>query len=89
MIKTTLHSIHLCSLGNKSGEVVSEALLNIFWDLEAPLLLQSDNGREFRNEFLFQLLNQHWPHSKIIDGKLRYPQSHGSVERANQSIKEF
>ena len=34
---------------NKSAVVVSEALLNIFWDLGAPLLLQSDNGREFRN----------------------------------------
>ena len=53
----------------------------------APLILQSDNGREFKNKHLFKVLNDNFPSTRIIHGKPRHPETQGSVERANQDIK--
>ena len=60
--------------------------MDIFCELGPPLILQSDNGREFKNSLLFQLINEKWPATKIIHGKPRHPESQGSVERTNQDI---
>ena len=72
---------------NKSAEKVANALMDFLCDLGAPLILQSDNGREFKNALLFNILNENWPLTKIINGKPRHPETQGSVERANQDIK--
>ena len=61
--------------------------MDFFCDLGAPLILQSDNGREFKNALLFNILNENWPSTKIIHGKPRHPETQGSVEKANQDIK--
>ena len=61
--------------------------MDFFCDLGAPLILQSDNGREFKNSLLLNILNENWPSTKIIHGKPRHPETQGSVERANQDIK--
>ena len=40
-----------------------------------------------KNNILFSLLNKNWPDTKIVHGKLRHPESQGSVERANRDLK--
>lgn len=50
----------------------------------APAIIQTDNGKEFRNKTLF-LLYEKWNIIPIF-GRPRHPQSQGQVERANQTL---
>ncbi|XP_025410739.1 KRAB-A domain-containing protein 2-like [Sipha flava] len=54
----------------------------------APVLLHSDNGKEFVNNVILELTAL-WPELKIVHGKPRHSQSQGSIERANQDIKRM
>ena len=72
---------------HKSAEEVSRTLFEIFCLIGSPHILQSDNGREFKNINLATMIRDLWPECKIIHGKPRHPQSQGSVERVNQEIK--
>ena len=44
--------VRLRALVNKSAEKVANALMDFFCDLGAPLILQSNNGREFKNALI-------------------------------------
>ena len=44
--------VWLRPLRQKSGLEVARALLEIFGEFGAPFILQSDNGREFRNQII-------------------------------------
>ena len=79
--------VRMHALKTKTAEEVAEVLMDIFWDMGAPTILQSDNGRELENEILLNYLNRYWSSSKIIHGKPRHPQTQGSVESANKDIK--
>jgi len=50
--------------------------------------LQSDNGREFRNQIITALRTM-WPDMNFVHGRGKHPQSQGSVERANSDIKKM
>lgn len=76
-------------LKSKSVEEVSQHLMDIFCILGAPKLLQSDNGREFTGEILRNLTKALWPNLLMINGRPRYPQSQGSVERANGDVQQI
>ena len=52
------------------------------------MILQSDNGKEFRNKLVSDLTKL-WPNLKIIHGRPRHPQSQGSIERANGDIQNI
>jgi hypothetical protein len=52
----------------------------------APAILQSDNGKEFRNSVV-EALKLLWSGLKIIHGRPRHPQSQESVERSNGDIQ--
>ncbi len=54
----------------------------------APLILQSDIGREFVNQVIQELMLM-WPTLKLVNGRPRHPQSQGSVERSNQDIENM
>lgn len=75
-------------LKTKRAEEVAHCLLDIFTLFGAPSVLQSDNGREFRNQTINSIKTM-WPELNIIHGKLRHSQSQGSVERANQDIENM
>ncbi len=47
-------------LKNKCGLEVAKGLMEIFGDFGAPFILQSDNGREFRNSIVTGLKTL-WP----------------------------
>jgi len=54
----------------------------------APFILQSDNGREFANKIIQNLVDM-WPGMKLVHGKPRQSQSQGSVERSNQDVRDM
>ena len=39
--------VRIRALKTKTATEVADVLLNIFWDMGAPFILQYDNGREF------------------------------------------
>ena len=73
-------------LKTKTAEEVAKELLYIFLDIGAPHILQSDNGREFTAEVIRELSTL-WPGCVLVNGRPRHPQSQGSVERGNGSMK--
>jgi transposase InsO family protein len=50
----------------------------------APSIVQSDNGKEFRNEIMKNLFKKYSISPRF--GRVRHPQSQGIVERANQTL---
>lgn len=69
-------------LKSKKAEEVAGVLFDIFCIFGCPKILQSDNGREFVNKVVEELVEM-WPDCRIVHGRPRYPQSQGSIERAN------
>lgn len=69
-------------------EVARVLLTDVFTVCGAPVILQSDNGREFVNS-VTQGVQAMWPDLRIIYGKLRHSQSQGSVERCNQDVESM
>ena len=52
-------------------------------------ILQSDNGREFVNCVIHELIED-WPGEvTIISSRLRHPQSQGLIERGNAKVEEM
>ncbi|KAI6648407.1 hypothetical protein LOD99_14085 [Oopsacas minuta] len=80
--------VTLKALESKRAEGVAYHLIDIFCDKGAPHILQSDNGREFANQIVKEVINL-WPECRLVHGKPRHSQSQGSVERANRSVEEI
>lgn len=78
----------LRSLQSKRAEEVAFQLTDIFLTFGAPCILHSDNGREFVNAVINEVMT-YWPEVKLVHGKPRHSQSQGSVERANQDIEKM
>jgi len=72
---------------SKTAEEVAYQLMVIFM-FGAPFILQSDNGREFANNIIQNLVDM-WPGMKLVHGKPRYSRSQGSVERSNQDVRDM
>jgi hypothetical protein len=80
--------IQLRPIKAKSAIEVAGLLFDIFCIFGIPYILQSDNGREFRNQLL-SALKCMWPEMHVVHGRAPHPQSQGSVERANADIKKM
>lgn len=65
---------------NKRAAEVAIELLKIFLQQGAPIILHSDNGREFTADVIKELVAL-WPESKLVHGRPRHPQRRGSIER--------
>lgn len=78
----------LPALKTKTAEEVAYHLLDIFCLFGAPMILQSDNGREFANRII-KYLAEMWPGLKLVHGEPRHSQSQGSVERLNQDVRDM
>ena len=79
---------YLRALPNKAATTVAAALLILFLQQGAPVILQSDNGKEFVARIIKELM-QLWPDCKIVNGSPRHPQSQGSVEQANTDMEKM
>ena len=73
-------------LMTKTAKEVAKVLFSIFLDFGAPHVLQSDNGREFTANIIKDL-SLLWNKLVFVNGRPRHPQSQGSVERANATVK--
>jgi zinc finger BED domain-containing protein 5/7/8/9 len=62
---------------HKRNEEVAYVLIDIFITFGAPVILQSDNGREFANKVI-ELCSM-WEELKIVHGKPRHSQSQVKV----------
>ena len=85
------HLTKLCvlrSLTSKRAAEVAYQLMDVFLLFGAPTIPQSDNGSEFTVNIITEL-KQLWPDMKLVHEKPRYPQSHGSVERANGDMNNM
>lgn len=80
--------ILLRPLKSKRAEEVAYQLTDIFLTFGAPCILHSDNGREFVNGVINEVVS-YWPEVKLVHGKPRHSQSQGSVERANQDVEKM
>lgn len=78
--------VQVRALKKKTACEVAEKLFDIFVIFGAPILLHTDNGREFKNTLMVELCN-FFPNIKIIHGRPRNSQSQGGVERANQDVE--
>ena len=75
-------------LRSKTATEVANSLFQIFFIFGVPYILQSDNGREFRNSLILAV-KMMWPDMNLVHGRARHPQSQGSVERSNADIKKM
>lgn len=76
-----------CPLRGKGAKDVTRALISFVYTYGAPRILQSDNGKEFNNADLTEVLNEF----KILkmNGRPYHPQSQGRVERFNRTVVEY
>ena len=67
-------------LQSKTAEEVAYQLVDIFCLQGAPSILQSDNGREFTNKLIQNVLEL-WPECHLVHGKPRHfmVRNHNSV----------
>jgi hypothetical protein len=77
---------YLRALPDKEAKTVALELLPLFLMQGAPVILQSDNGREFVVEVIKELMGT-WKDCHIVHGSPRHPQTQGSVERANADVE--
>jgi transposase InsO family protein len=74
----------LRALKTKHSQEVANELANFVADFGVPIIMQADNGTEFKG-ILTALLQDHGIH--IINGRPRHPQSQGLVEQGNGVAK--
>jgi transposase InsO family protein len=75
------------ALASKRASEVALYLFEIFTTFGPPLILHSDNGKEFVADVIFELLKL-WPEIKVVNGRPRHPQSQGCVECGNKILEE-
>ncbi|XP_043855929.1 SCAN domain-containing protein 3-like [Dromiciops gliroides] len=75
-------------LKSKRSEEVAHALLDIFTIIGAPSVLQSEHGREFSSQIVNEL-SMISSKLKIVHGKPRPCQGHGSVVQPNEDIQSM
>ena len=80
--------IVLRPLKRKTATEVTSILLDILCLIGLSHILQSDNGREFKNINLTKMIRELWPGCKTVNGRSRHPQSQGSVESVNKTINK-
>ena len=72
---------------SKSAAEVCRLLLDVMYRYGPPRIIQTDNGKEFNNASLTEVVEE----MRIlkINGRPYHPQSQGRVERLNQTLSNF
>ncbi|CAB4395070.1 unnamed protein product [Rhizophagus irregularis] len=74
-------------LTSKEPAAIAGILYEIFCQFGPPIILQSDNGKEFTAQIIKNLVDL-WPGLKLVNGRPRHPQSQGLIERANSILEK-
>ena len=77
----------LRALKNKSMESVAQTLWNVFADFGIPKILQSDNGPEFDNSLISEMVKLFGLDHRLISAY--NPRADGLVERKNKEVKRL
>lgn len=80
----------LQALPTKESKHVAQTLCYIFNLFGYPLIVQCDNGKEFKGEvkkLIAEIQNRDSKCTTIINGQPRTPRHQGSVERSNRDVK--
>ena len=78
------------ALENKCAEEVVAGLESrVFAYFGLPQILQSDNGKEFKNSLMLNLIDSWDGNCKMVHGRPRHPQSQGLVEQANGTMERM
>lgn len=74
----------------KTAKYVSQSLQNhVFPVIGLPSIIQSDNGREFVNKLIKEVVST-WPGQvQLVSGRPRHPQSQGLVEQAHYTLERM
>lgn len=72
-------------LKEKAGRTAVPAIRSLFMTNGPSLILHTDNGREFCNDLMTNMLSEF--EVRHVRGRARCPWIQGQVERANQTIK--
>ena len=75
------------TLKTKTAEEVAKRFEDIFFAIGPPIILHTDNGREFKNSTMQNLCENFGV--KQVHGRARAPWIQGQVERLNKSIKNL
>ena len=77
-------------LAKKKANHVVKALHNyVFPVFGLPAIIHSDNGKEFVNKHIEDVVST-WPgHVQLISGRPRHPQSQGLVEQAHYTLERM
>jgi hypothetical protein len=73
----------------KRAAFVAEILAKYFSLFGFPQILHTDNGREFTAKEVLAKMKKMSPHLTTVHGRPRTPRDQGSVERANQVVKNM
>lgn len=74
----------------KTAKDVAQALQHyVFPVVGLPSILHSDNGREFVNKLIAEVIST-WPGQvQLVSGRPRHPQSQGLVEQAHYTLERM
>ncbi|KAG0441836.1 Gag-Pol polyprotein, partial [Dictyocoela muelleri] len=73
------------ALKTKTADEVVKSIEIVFLTFKPPLILHTDNGREFVNQKMRDLCSKH--DVRHVRGRARCPWVQGQVERLNQTLK--
>ncbi|VDI67756.1 Hypothetical predicted protein [Mytilus galloprovincialis] len=71
----------------KTAKEIADLILKYLYLLGSPRILQSDNGKEFSNSNLADVIDVF--KTRQIHGRPYHPQSQGRVERFNRTLTEY
>ena len=77
-------------ISNKTAKNVAQALQKqVFPVVGLPSILHSDNGREFVNKLIEEVVST-WPGQvQLVSGRPRHPQSQGLIEQAHYTLERM
>ena len=97
-----IKDVYLIPLRSKRMIEVAYALVNIFKNIGVPLIIHTDNGKEFASlangakhipisdtetDELIGHIRDMWPDAIMVKGRPRHSESQGSIERSNRLVQ--
>ena len=73
----------------KANHVVKALHNYVFPVFRLPAIIHSDNGKEFVNKLILDVVSTRPGHVQLISGHLRHPQSQGLVEQAHYTLERM